>query len=197
MRQKCWQPIETPWQMQQNVCWNQDNDDISSALAGWSAYRIVSACSWALLNGWAIQETASTRVCTIVDACLRWYSIDYQVKLKFHINFFDYLVLFYLFCLFVCVLCSGTCYLYWFAFSRFGLPALLHGTFFPWGKIKEIKVNKTFWHYFLLWNFACWFDLFLICVLLASCGCDVAKVVCLYGLWKWVWQPPTALHLTE
>ena len=59
---------------------------------------------------------------------------------------------------------------------------LLHGTLFPWGKIKEIKVDKKFWHYFLLWNFACWFDFCLICLMLASCGCGVAKVVCLYSL---------------
>ena len=63
---------------------------------------------------------------------------------------------------------------------------LLHSTRFPLGEIKEIKVNKNFKHIFLLWNFACWFDLFLICVMHASCGCGVTRVVCLCGLWKWV-----------
>ena len=30
---------------------------------------------------------------------------------------------------------------------------LLHGTLFPWGKIKDLKVNNKFWNYFLLCNF--------------------------------------------
>ena len=36
---------------------------------------------------------------------------------------------------------------------------LLHATLFPWGEIREIKVNKKFWNYFLLCSFSCWFDL--------------------------------------
>ena len=30
MRQNCWQPIETLWRMQQNMCCVQDNDEIIS-----------------------------------------------------------------------------------------------------------------------------------------------------------------------
>ena len=133
MCQKCWQPIEILWQMQQNVCCIQDNNDISSATACWSEYRIVSACSPALTISWAHQETASAHACTIVGACLQWYSINYQIKIEFPGNFFAYLALFCFFCFFVCILCSGTCCLHCFVFQRFGLPAFAAWHSFPTG----------------------------------------------------------------
>ena len=50
MRQKYWQHIATLWQMQQNMCLNQDDDAISSMKAYRSEYGIVSVCLQALTN---------------------------------------------------------------------------------------------------------------------------------------------------
>ena len=87
MRQKCCQPIKTIWQMQQNMCCNQDNDDISSERACWSEYKIVSALSQVFTNSWVYQETALERARTIIGACLWWYSIVYQTKIKISLKF--------------------------------------------------------------------------------------------------------------
>ena len=60
---------------------------------------------------------------------------------------------------------------------------LLHGTLFPWGKIKDLKVNNKFWHYFLLCNFCLlvWlvFDLCSACKLWLWCckGCVPVRSV--------------------
>ena len=144
MHQKCWQPIETLWQMQQNVCCVQDNDDISSVPACWSEYRIVSACSQALPNSWAHQETASACACMIVGTCLWWYSMVYQIKKNFSCYLFDCLALFYLFCLFD-VFCAVVPVIST-ALHSLALVCLhlLQGTLFPWGKIKDLKVNNKF-----------------------------------------------------
>ena len=90
----------------------------------------------------------------IVGACLQWYSIDYQIKTKFSCNFLDFLAFFSFACLCVfhaVVPVTST------ALHSLTLVCLyfLHGTIFPWVKIKDIKVNKIFKHFFLLWNFAC------------------------------------------
>ena len=82
MRQKCWQPIETLWKMQQNMCCDQDNYDISSVPECLSEYRIIPTRSPALTISWAHQESASEYTCTIIGACLQLFSIVYQIKLE-------------------------------------------------------------------------------------------------------------------
>ena len=123
------------WQMQQNMCCDQEYDDLSSAPACWSQYRIDSACPKALTTGWEYQETASSCTCMIGNACLRLYSIVLKKTLKNSLSFLwpfnFYFFLYFFFACFVCILCYGNCCLSCFAFPYIGLPVFATWSSFP------------------------------------------------------------------